>query len=329
MNSTTTKNIAILAGGNSSEEGISLKSAAQIATWIDTTKYSPFTILVKGVNWVLKHPKLGDIPVDKNDFSVSINGEKLMFHCALIAIHGTPGENGILQAYLELVGVPYTTGGVLSSAATFNKVLCKQMVQETEVNLAKAVFIKKGQSYNVEAIAAKLGLPLFVKPAESGSSYGVSKVKKVEDLEPAIQSAFAEDRQVIIEEFIGGRELTCGVIKTKQQEIVLPVTEIITKNEFFDYEAKYLNQSEEITPAHISPELTQRIQQLSSVIYNTLDCNGIARVDYIVRDNDIYFLEINTVPGMSQASIVPQQVAAHGMTMTEVWSMVLEDTMAR
>lgn len=323
------KNIAILAGGNSSEEGISLKSAAQIANWLDKEKYNVFKILIKGTNWTLKDDKHGDIAISKDDFSALIQGEKITFDCALIAIHGTPGENGLLQAYFELMGVPYTTGGVLSSSATFNKDVCKLMVQSTGVNLAKGIKVAKGENISSKAIVEKLGLPVFVKPNESGSSYGVSKVKVEADLIPAIEKAFTEDKTVLIEEFIAGRELSSGVIKTKNQTLLLPVTEIVPKNEFFDYNAKYLNQSEEITPANIGAELTAKAQELSSKIYDVLDCRGIARVDYILSNDKLYFLEINTVPGMSEASIIPQQVKAMGKEMKEIFSLVIDDAIAR
>lgn len=323
------KNIAILAGGNSSEEGISLKSAAQIANWLDKEKYNVYKILVKGTNWAVKHEELGDIPVSKDDFSFIIKGVKVTFDCALIAIHGTPGENGLLQAYFELIGVPYTTGGVLSSSATFNKDVCKLMVQSTGVNLAKGIKVTKGENISSKTIIEKLGLPVFVKPNESGSSYGVSKVKVEADLIPAIEKAFTEDNTVLIEEFIAGRELSSGVIKTKNKTLLLPVTEIVPKNEFFDYNAKYLNQSEEITPANISAELTAKAQELSLKIYDVLDCRGIARVDYIISNDKLYFLEINTVPGMSEASIIPQQVKAMGKEMKEIFNLVIDDAIAR
>lgn len=323
------KNIAILAGGNSSEEGISLKSAAQIANWLDKEKYNVYKILVKGTNWTVKHEELGDISVSKDDFSFNRKGEKVIFDCALIAIHGTPGENGLLQAYFELMGVPYTTGGVLSSSATFNKDICKLLVQSTGVNLAKGIKVTNGENISSKAIIEKLGLPVFVKPNESGSSYGVSKVKTEAELIPAIEKAFTEDNSVLIEEFIPGRELSNGVIKTKEKTILLPVTEIVPKNEFFDYNAKYLNQSDEITPARISPELTAKAQELSSKIYDILECRGIARVDYILNNDKLYFLEINTVPGMSEASIIPQQVKAMGKEMKEIFSLVIDDAIAR
>jgi len=323
------KNIAILAGGNSSEEGISLKSAAQIANWLDRTKYNVFTVLLKGENWILKDPELGDINISKDDFSATINESKVKFDCALIAIHGTPGENGLLQGYFDMLKIPYTTGSVMNTSITFNKYYCKELVKETGVNLAKGIMLKKGQKVDPKEIVAQLGLPVFVKPNESGSSYGISKVKTLENIIPAIENAFIEDRTIIIEEFIAGRELTCGLVKTSEKELVFPVTEIVPKNEFFDYNAKYLNQSEELTPAPISAELSERIQKLSSKIYDRLDCRGIVRIDYIYSNDKLYFLEINTVPGMSEASIVPQQITAMGKEMNEIFNLVIEDAIGR
>jgi len=323
------RNIAILAGGNSSEEGISLKGAAQITKWLSRTNYNIYTILVKGISWTLKHPELGDFQVSKDDFSVVINNEKITFDCALIAIHGTPGENGLLQGYFEMLDIPYTTGGVMNTSVTFNKYFCKELVQDTGVDLAKGSIIHKGQVIDPSILALHLGLPVFVKPNESGSSYGISKVKTTEDIVPAIAKALTEDNTVLVEEFIAGRELTCGLVKTANKEYIFPVTEIISKNEFFDYEAKYLNQSEEVTPADINASLSERIQILSSKIYDQLNCRGIVRIDYIYSNDKLYFLEINTVPGMSEASIIPQQVKAFGKGMDDIFSIVIEDAIAR
>lgn len=322
-------NIAILAGGNSSEANISLKSAAQIAGWLNPNKYNAYTIFIKGTTWLLKHPNLGEINVSKDDFSVLINGEKLKFDCALIAIHGTPGENGLLQGYLDMMNIPYTTGGVMNSSVTFNKYYCKELVKDTGVNLAKGILLHRGQNFDTKEIIDCLGLPIFVKPNESGSSYGVSKVKFADDLIPAIENAFKEDKTIILEEFIAGREFSSGVFKSKEKEILMPVTEIISMNEFFDYEAKYQNKSKEVTPAEIPDSLMKKMQDLSSKIYDRLDCHGIVRVDYIVDIDKVYFLEINTVPGMSEASIIPQQVRAMGGNMSDMFTLVIEDAVSR
>lgn len=325
----TKLNIAIMAGGNSSEANISMRSATQIAGWLDPEQFNAYKILVKGTTWTLEHPQKGQIPVNKNDFTVDIDGQKLSFHCALIAIHGTPGENGLLQAYFEMLQIPYTTGGVMNSSVTFNKYYCKELVRETGVNLAKGLLLRRGQKVDAQAILDTLGLPIFVKPNESGSSYGVSKVKEASDLMPAIEKAFAEDKTIILEEFIPGREFTCGVFKHQNGEMIMPVTEIVPETEFFDYEAKYQNKSKEITPAPIPESLTSAIQQFTSKIYDRLQCHGVVRVDYIVNNDKIYFLEINTVPGMSEASIIPQQVKAMGGNMRQFFTLVIYDALNR
>ncbi len=323
----TKLNIAIMAGGNSSEANISLKSAVQIAGWLNPERFNAFTIKVKGADWTLEDPQRGTLPIDKNDFTATVNGAKIHFDCALIAIHGTPGENGLLQAYFEMLQIPYTTGGVMNSSVTFNKYFCKELVKETGVNLAKGILLKKDQQFHIGNIIETLGLPIFVKPNESGSSYGVSKVKTEAELFPAIEKAFAEDKSIILEEFIPGREFTCGVFKHRNGAIVMPVTEIVPETEFFDYEAKYLNKSKELTPAPIPDDLSTKIQKFTSQIYDRLQCRGMVRVDYIVNKDKIYFLEINTVPGMSEASIIPQQVRAMGKNMRDFFTLVIEDAL--
>lgn len=317
-------NIAIMAGGNSSEEEISLKGAKQIAKWLDSDKYVAHTIIVKGTRWTLKHAK-GDFPVSWDNFTANVDGETISFDCALIAIHGKPGETGHLQGYFEMMGVPYTTGGVMNTSLTFDKEVTKRMVQGLNVNLAKSVRILKGQTVNPQEIVDALGLPIFIKPNESGSSYGVTKVKKIEEILPALELAFTEDSVALVEEFIPGSELTCGLVKTKNKTLIFPVTEIVPKNEYFDFGAKYKNESDEITPARISDELADYIQSVSSDIYDRLKCRGIVRIDYIYGNKKLFFLEVNTVPGMSEASLVPQQVTAMGLGMGDVFSLVIED----
>jgi D-alanine-D-alanine ligase len=322
-------NIAILAGGNSSEEEISLKGVKQIAQWLDKSKYNVFPIIVKGSQLTLKHPEKGDFPISWDTFTTNADGESISFHCALIGIHGKPGETGHLQGYLEMMGIPYTTGGVMNTSLTFDKEATKQMVKDLNINLSKMVRVVKGQQVDPQEVVKLLGLPLFVKPNESGSSYGVTKVKVIEEIISALELAYTEDSVALIEEFIPGRELTCGLVKTKGKCIVFPVTEIIPKNEYFDYGAKYKNESEEVTPANISNDLSDYIQSISSEIYDRLKCRGIVRIDYIYSKDKLYFLEVNTVPGMSEASIVPQQVAAMGLTMNDIFSMVIEDAISR
>lgn len=324
--------IAIMAGGNSSESEISLRGAAQMAQWLAPDRFVPHTVLVRGTQWVLKHPQHGDIAVSRDDFSVHLpDGQHLRFDCALVMIHGTPGENGLLQGYLEMMGIPHTTCSTMSAAITFNKYVCKELVRPTGVGLAQGLLIKRGQPFNAQRIVEELGLPLFVKPNASGSSYGVSKVKTVADLPAAVEAALAEGSEVLVEEFIGGREFSCGVFKPAGElEVLMPVTEIISHTEFFDYNAKYNHQSNEVTPAQISAKLAGTMQQLASRIYDRLQCSGIVRVDYIVTpEGQPYFLEINTVPGMSAESIIPQQVRAMGSTMRDVLNMVIADAMQR
>lgn len=324
------KNIAIVAGGDSSEYVISIKSAEMIANWLDKSLYNVYTIVAKGTEWILKSNEICDVIINKDDFSFSYNNQKTTFDCALIIIHGTPGENGILQAYFDMLRIPYTTPSALASALTFNKIFSKNYLKAFHINQAEFVTLKKDETYNSSEIIAKTGLPCFVKPNCAGSSFGISKVKKEEDLDEAVQVAFKEDKEILIEEFIDGRELTCGLIKTKNKEIILPPTEIISKNEFFDYEAKYTKgMADEITPANISDELTREIQKLSSEIYDIFQLNGIVRIDYLYSKEKLYFIEANTVPGMSAASIVPQQVEASGRNMTDFLNIVIQDALER
>lgn len=322
-------NVAILAGGNSSEAEISLRGAAQVAGWLDVSRFNVYTILIAGQRWTLQIPGQDSIPVDKNDFSAQVAGKKVHFHCALMLIHGTPGENGLLQGYLELMGVPHTTCNTLSAAATFNKFICKELVRATGVNLARDMVVKKGQTVDTQQVIKTLGLPLFVKPNASGSSYGVTKVKTADELLPAIQCAMTEDDTVLIEEFIPGREFSCGVFKTATAKMLMPVTEIITQTEYFDYDAKYNHKSSEVTPAQIPDTLAHSMQHFASKIYDRLLCRGIVRVDYIVHADRPYFLEINTVPGMSAESIIPQQVRAMGGNMRDLFTQIIDDAMTR
>jgi len=324
------KNIAIVAGGDSSEYVISLKSAEQIAKWIDKEKYNVYTILARGTEWIIKSDSFCDLIVNKDDFSFSLNNQKTTFDCALITIHGTPGEDGKMQGYFDTLHIPYTTSNVLASAITFNKVFSKNYLKPFNIPLANFITLKKGDIIDADKIIVVTGLPCFVKPNCGGSSFGVSKVKDKEKLFEAIEFAYKEDNEVIIEEFLPGTELTCGLLKTKEQTIIFPPTEIVSKTEFFDYEAKYTDgMCEEITPARISAELTQEIQQLSSQIYDILQLSGIVRIDYIYSKNKLYFMEVNTAPGMSAASIVPKQAGAMGIEMKDLFTLVIEDSLNR
>lgn len=323
------KNIAVVTGGNSSEHVVSLKSADQVEASLDRGKYNVYRVLIERDSWTVQQQGLPDVPINKNDFSFENGNGNVRFDCALIAIHGTPGEDGLLQGYFEMLQIPYTTCDVLVSSLTFNKWACKKYLSDTTIAMAKAILICKGDKINAETVVRQLGLPLFVKPNEGGSSFGISKVKSVNDMQKAIDNALQEDVNVIVEEFISGVELTCGLMRTNSDLLVFPITEIVSKKDFFDYEAKYTpGMSDEITPARISPELTKRVEDCSCLIYERLGCKGIVRVDYIYnKEKDmLYFLEVNTVPGMTENSLVPKQVKAMGKTFGQVLEMLIEES---
>ena len=319
------KNIAIIAGGNSSEYEVSMKSGKNIYDEVDETRYNKYLVVLKERDW---HVEIGEekYPVDKNDFSFTRNGEKILFDFAYITIHGVPGENGLLQGYLDMMGVPYGCCNVLASALTFDKHTCNTYLKSYGVNVADSVMLIRGMAYDVNEIINEVGLPCFVKPNAEGSSFGVTKVKEAAQLEDALKKAFALCREVLIETFIDGTELTCGVVKAGDMDITMPIAEVVPKNEFFDFEAKYdPTKSDEIIPARISPELTNRIKTLSSMIYDILRCEGIIRVDYIVREDEIFMLELNTTPGMTSNSFVPKIVRAMGGTLREVLTKIIDN----
>lgn len=319
------RTIAIAAGGDSSEYEISLKSAREVCRLL-STRYLTYIIIIKGTNWYWEDNKGRYHNVDKNDFTLRTDDFKVRFDGVFIAIHGTPGENGLLQGYFDMLKIPYTSCGAFCSALTFNKQATKLYLKEYGIPMADAVLIRKEGSYDTDAIIRQTGLPCFVKPNDSGSSFGVTKVKSPEDLPAALETAFRESREVMIEAFMQGREVACGVVKVNGRAIVLPVTEIISKNEFFDYEAKYTpGKSDEITPAVMPSQITEEIQDLSSKVYDLLGCRGIVRVDFIVIGGKPFFLEINTVPGMTGESIFPKQANAAGIELSELYSMVVED----
>lgn len=320
------KNIAVIGGGNSSEYFISLQSAETIAKAIDKEKYNVYTVQLKGTDWELTSDRFCGIPINKNDFSFMDNGQKIKFDCAYIAIHGTPGEDGKLQSYFDMIALPYTSCNVLCSALTFNKYFCNTYLKQRGVRAAHSILIRKGEEINTHKIIETTGLPCFVKPNEGGSSFGISKVKKEEELIPAIEKAFKESSQVIIEQFVKGREITSGLVKIKDKEYVFPLTEVVSANEFFDYQAKYdAEETQEITPAPIDEKLAEKCKNLSSKIYDYLNCSGIVRIDYILHNGEFNFLEINTVPGMSPASIVPKQVGEYGLNLSDLLSEIIEE----
>jgi D-alanine-D-alanine ligase len=302
-----------------------VKSASEVARVL-TGKYNVYIVMIRGINWYWEDSKGRYWNIDKNDFTLKLDDQRIRFDAVFIAIHGTPGENGYLQGYFDILKIPYTSCGAFSSALTFNKHACKLYLKEYGIPMAEALLLRKGESFDPGKILSVSGLPCFVKPNDSGSSYGVSKVKRQEDLLPALESAFRESNEALVEAFMNGREVACGVVKTGKRKIVLPVTEIISKNEFFDYEAKYSEgKSDEVTPANMPEEVTDEIQRLSSLISDLLGCKGIVRVDFIVVKDKPLFLEINTVPGMTRESLVPKQAAAAEIPLDELYSSVIED----
>jgi len=320
------KNIAIVAGGDSSEVVVSLKSAAGLYSFMDKERYNIFIVTIVGLIWQVEWSDTEKIALDKNDFSFSRNGEKTVFDFAYITIHGTPGENGILQGYFDLIHIPYSSCGVLSSALTFNKFMCNQYLKGFGVKVAESILLHSGKSISNLEVIDKTGLPCFVKPNVGGSSFGVTKVKTQDELQPAIAKAFSEGKEVLIEAFMAGTELTCGVYKTSRKSVVFPITEVVSHNEFFDFDAKYKGESEEITPARINDSLTDRVQKLTSAIYDILDCKGIVRIDYIITEGDVInLLEVNTTPGMTATSFIPQQVAAAGLDIKDVMTDIIEN----
>jgi D-alanine-D-alanine ligase len=320
------KNIAVVYGGDSSEFVVSVKSSKNVFESIDPSIYNVWKVQMQGLNWEVLEGDQVIATIDKDDFSFVKNSEKIQFDFAYITIHGTPGEDGKLQGYFDMVKIPYSTCGVYSSALTFNKYFCSNYLRNFGVTMAKSIRLFKGDVIDTDKLIEELGLPVFVKPNAGGSSFGVTKVKEKEQLLAALEMATKESADILIEEFIDGPEFTCGLVKLSNQEILFPVTEVIPKNEFFDFEAKYnAEKADEITPARISPELTNKIQQLSSRIYDLCDCSGIVRVDYILKDDEFYFLEINTTPGMTATSFIPQQIAAMDRKLGDVLGLIIED----
>lgn len=322
-------NVALISGGYSKEDVVSFNSAKEIAKSIDKSRFNVYQVLINREKWVYIDQHTAEFPIDKNNFTVIVNEKVLTFDLAFITIHGTPGEDGRLQGYFDMIGMPYTTCDAFTSALTFNKVATKRYLQMLGVHTAPYVFLKKGNDYDTGQIVEDLGLPLFVKPNAGGSSFGITKVKAFSQLNDAILLAFEEDQEVLIESYIDGTEVTCGLIKTNEKDLLLPATEIVSKNEFFDYDAKYNGEADEITPARISKTEMNAVQQLSSQIYDWLSCHGIVRIDYLMKDDKLYLIEVNTVPGMSAASIVPQQAEAYGISTTELFSIAMDDALQR
>ena len=320
------RTIAIIAGGDSSELPVSLRSAQGLYSFMDKERYQLYIVEMEGRRWEVHLPNGSVAPIDKNDFSFIEDGKKKTFDFAYITIHGTPGENGLLQGYLEMIGIPFSSCNVLVSAITFNKFSCNQYLKRFGVKVAESILLRKNQHISDEDVIERIGLPCFIKPNAGGSSFGVTKVKTKDQIQPAILKAANESDEVMIEAFMKGTEVTCGCYKTKKNSVVFPVTEVVTSNEFFDYDAKYNGQVEEFTPARISESLTQRIQQLTSTIYDILGCYGIIRIDYIITEDEvIQLLEINTTPGMTATSFIPQQVRAANLDIKDVLTDIIED----
>ena len=320
------RTIAIVAGGDSSELVVSLRSAQGIYSFIDKERYNLYIVEMEGKRWEVVLPDGSKTPIDRNDFSFMESGEKKNFDFAYITIHGTPGENGILQGYFDLIGMPYSSCNVLVSAITFNKFTCNQYLKGFGIRVSESMILRKGFEILDEEVINKVGLPCFIKPNAGGSSFGVTKVKTKEDIQPAIEKAFGESDEVMIEAFMKGTEITCGCYKTKNKEVVFPITEVVTGNEFFDYDAKYNGQVEEITPARIPEETAERVRVLTSAIYDILGCSGIIRIDYIITEGEkVNLLEINTTPGMTTTSFIPQQVRAAGLDIKDVMTDIIED----
>ncbi|MDR2138652.1 MAG: D-alanine--D-alanine ligase [Tannerella sp.] len=320
------KNIAVVAGGYSSEYEVSLRSAETVSAAIDPERYNVYGIVLEKDAWTARLPDGRTVPVNKNDFSFSCGGDVISIDYAYITVHGSPGEDGRLQGYLDMLRIPCSSCGILACALTFNKYVCNRFLESQGISVAAAIRLRRGESLAADAIVASLGLPVFVKPNSSGSSFGISKVKDAEQLQPAIGKAFAEDDEVIIERFIPGVEVTCGCYSARGNLIALPLTEVIPANEFFDYGAKYNGESEEITPARLSAELTGRIQQETKNIYKLIGARGLIRVDYILAPGGHpVVLEVNTTPGMTATSFIPQQIRAAGSNLRNVLTDIIEN----
>lgn len=317
------KNIAVITGGEASEVGISLKSAEVVCKHLNKDRYNAFKVIIDGNTWYVERNNPVRILIDKNDFSFTIEGHKITFDAVFVAIHGTPAEDGKLQGYFDLMKIPYNCCGVLQAALTFDKLRCKEYLAPFGVKTAKATLLKKH-----EPIPANIGMdmPVFVKPNKNGSSYGASKVIDAADLNAAIANAFNYDTEILVEEYIQGTEVTCGLITINGVVTPMPLTEIRSKSDFFDYKAKYEGNSQEVTPAEISAELTEKIQATSKMIYEKLDFKGMCRIDYIIKNGEYYMLEVNSVPGLSEESIVPQQARAMGINLEALFELSVEES---
>lgn len=318
------KNIAVITGGDAAEAGIALKSASVVCKHLNKDRYNVFKVVIDGQDWVVERDNPTKLLIDKNDFTFSVNGHKITFDAVFIAIHGTPAEDGKLQGYFDLLKIPYNCCGVLQAALTFDKNRCKEYLSAFGVKSAKAVCLKKTD--DTDAVSG-MSLPLFVKPNKNGSSYGASKVTEQDALLPAIASAFQYDDEILVEEYLQGVEVTCGVMTINGKVTAMPITEIRSKKGFFDFEAKYEGASQEITPAEIDADIATKIQETSEFIYRKLDFKGMSRIDYIVKDGEYFMLEVNSVPGLSEESIIPQQARALGISLEKLFEISVEEAL--
>lgn len=324
------KNIAIIGGGDSSEYVVSIKSSANIYNSIDTDKFTPWMIRIRFEEWVVLDGDQIIAEVDKSDFSFVIDGQKIKPDYAYIMIHGTPGEDGVLQGYFDMLKIPYSGTGVYASALTFHKFYCDNFLRTFKVKMAESLYFQNGDEIDPKAVVEKIGLPMFIKPSAGGSSFGVTKVKKEEEILPAVEAAFKESEDCLIEEFIDGMELAVGVCRLNNEVVPFLPTEVIPKGEFFDYNSKYdVGGATEITPARLAEEKIKACQDLTVQLYKLVDCEGIVRIDFILKDDIFYFLEINTIPGMTQTSFIPQQLNAMGMSLKEVISQIIESDLQK
>jgi len=318
------KNIAIIMGGYSSEYQISLKSGNVVYNNLDQTKYKGYRIHIFKEKWVYVDDNDNEYVVDKNDFSVIVNGSKVIFDCVFNAIHGTPGEDGLMQAYFELLGIKQTSCDYYQAALTFNKRDLLSVLKPYGIKTATSFYLNHGDEINVDDIIDKVGLPCFVKPNKSGSSFGISKVHKKEDFLTAVENAYKEDNEIIIESFLDGTEVSVGVINYKGEIIVLPITEIVSENDFFDYEAKYLGKSQEITPARLTPDVEARVREVAKKAYEVLKMSGFSRSEYILVNGEPHMLEMNTIPGLTNESLIPQQAREAGISLSDLFSNAIE-----
>ena len=331
------RTIAIVCGGDTSEFEVSLRSAQGIYSFIDKERYTLYIVEMRGTDWHVQLPDGTKTPVDRNDFSFRLDGAKVVFDFAYITIHGTPGEDGRLQGYFDMLHIPYSCCGVLAAALTYDKFACNQYLKAFGVRIADSLLLRQGQSVSDEDVIGKIGLPCFIKPSLGGSSFGVTKVKSADQIHEAILKAMRESDEVMVEAFMEGTEISQGCYKTQEKEVVLPATEVVSDNEFFDYNAKYNGQVREITPARLKEETAERVSLITSMIYDILGCSGIIRVDYIITHTTdengkererINMLEVNTTPGMTATSFIPQQVRAAGMDMKDVLTDIIENKLS-